>query len=284
MRDDIEDLTGSELLDEDDHEVVDAVIFWWRDGDGDLVDTLVDSLTTLTEGGVVWVLTPKSGRHGYVSPSDIQDAAPTAGLHCTTSAGVSKDWSATRLVHAGRTSDATGQPSHRPDLAGVPAVGQPAPDFELANQFGEPVRLSDFRGRNVVVVFYPFAFSGICTGELCEIRDNLAMFEYTDAAVLAVSVDSKFALRAYAEQEGYGFDLLADFWPHGAVAREFGVFDDGKRHGAARHVHHRRRRNRPLCRRESARPGPRPRRIPAALAELARALSATMSSGGPASA
>ena len=68
LRDDIEDLTGSELLDEDDHEVVDAAILWWRAGDGDLVDTLVDSLTTLTEGGVVWVLTPKSGRDGYVSP------------------------------------------------------------------------------------------------------------------------------------------------------------------------------------------------------------------------
>jgi len=112
------------------------------------------------------------------------------------------------------------------DLAGVPAVGQQAPDFTLANQFGEPVRLADFRGRNVVVVFYPFAFSGICTGELCEIRDNLAVFEHADAEVLAVSVDSKFALRAYAEQEGYGFSLLADFWPHGAVAREYGVFDE----------------------------------------------------------
>jgi hypothetical protein len=98
LRDDIEELTGSELLDEDDHDVVDAVIFWWRDGDGDLVDALVDSQTTLSEGGVVWVLTPKSGRSNHVSPSDIQDAAPTAGLHCTTSAGVSKDWSATRLV------------------------------------------------------------------------------------------------------------------------------------------------------------------------------------------
>ena len=107
----------------------------------------------------------------------------------------------------------------------VPGVGDPAPDFELANQFGEPVRLADFRGRNVVIVFYPFAFSGICTGELCEIRDNLALFEDADAAVLAVSVDSKFAQRAYAEKEGYGFDLLADFWPHGAVASAYGVFD-----------------------------------------------------------
>ena len=107
----------------------------------------------------------------------------------------------------------------------VPAVGEAAPDFELLNQFGEPVRLSELRGRNVVLVFFPFAFSGICTGELCEIRDNLALFEGADAAVLGISVDSKFAQRAYAEKEGYAFDLLADFWPHGAVAEQFGVFD-----------------------------------------------------------
>jgi mycoredoxin-dependent peroxiredoxin len=107
----------------------------------------------------------------------------------------------------------------------VPAVGGTAPDFELVNQYGEPVRLSAFRGRTVVLVFYPFAFSGICTGELCEIRDNLALFEEADATVLAVSVDSKFSLRAYVAQEGYTFDLLADFWPHGAAASLYGVFD-----------------------------------------------------------
>ncbi|TLM80680.1 peroxiredoxin [Pseudarthrobacter sp. NamE2] len=110
-------------------------------------------------------------------------------------------------------------------FAAVPAVGGTAPDFELPNQYGEPVRLSSFRGQNVVLVFYPFAFSGICTGELCEIRDNLAVFEDANAVVLAVSVDSKFSLRAYAAQEGYGFDLLADFWPHGSVASTYGVFD-----------------------------------------------------------
>jgi mycoredoxin-dependent peroxiredoxin len=109
----------------------------------------------------------------------------------------------------------------------VPAVGEPAPEFELLNQFGEPIRLSDFRGRTVVLVFYPFAFSGICTGELCELRDNLGLFEDADAVVLGVSVDSKFAQRAYAEKEGYAFDLLADFWPHGAVASRYGVFDAG---------------------------------------------------------
>ncbi|MFF2246953.1 peroxiredoxin [Arthrobacter sp. NPDC058130] len=116
-------------------------------------------------------------------------------------------------------------PAVTPVPGAVPGVGDSAPEFELVNQYGEPVRLSDFRGRNVVVVFYPFAFSGICTGELCEIRDNLALFEDANAAVLAVSVDSKFAQRAYAEKEGYGFDLLADFWPHGAVASAYGVFD-----------------------------------------------------------
>lgn len=107
-----------------------------------------------------------------------------------------------------------------------PRTGEPAPDFELLNQYGEPVRLSDYRGRNVVVVFFPFAFSGICTGELCEIRDNMAQFNGADATVLAISVDSKFAQRAYAEHEGFEFDLLADFWPHGAVARDYGVFDE----------------------------------------------------------
>ena len=111
------------------------------------------------------------------------------------------------------------------EVRNVPALGDAAPDFELLNQFGEPVRLSELRGRNVVLVFFPFAFSGICTGELCEIRDNLALFEDADAVVLGISVDSKFTQRAYAEKEGYAFDLLADFWPHGAVAGEYGVFD-----------------------------------------------------------
>ena len=109
----------------------------------------------------------------------------------------------------------------------VLVAGAAAPDFELLNQYGEPVRLSELRGRNVALVFFPFAFSGICTGELCEIRDNLALFEDADAVVLGISVDSKFAQRAYADKEGYTFDLLADFWPHGAVAEQYGVFDPG---------------------------------------------------------
>lgn len=104
-----------------------------------------------------------------------------------------------------------------------------APDFDLANQYGERVRLSDFQGvKPVVLVFFPLAFSGVCTGELCELRDNLALFTDNDVALLGISVDSKAALRAWAEQEGYDFQLLADFWPHGAVAKEYGVFLDDK--------------------------------------------------------
>ncbi|MCZ2404837.1 peroxiredoxin [Paenarthrobacter sp. Z7-10] len=108
----------------------------------------------------------------------------------------------------------------------VPVVGQPAPDFALPNQFGEPVSLAALRGGNVVVVFYPFAFSGICTGEMCEIRDNPAEFATAKARVLAISVDSKYTLRAYAQAENLDFDLLSDFWPHGEVARQYGVFND----------------------------------------------------------
>ncbi|TDD79808.1 peroxiredoxin [Actinomadura rubrisoli] len=106
-------------------------------------------------------------------------------------------------------------------------VGDGAPDFELKDQHGTPVRLSGLRGaKNVVLVFYPLAFSGVCTGELCQIRDELPTLGGDDVQVLAVSVDSMFALRAWADQEKYQFPLLSDFWPHGGVAQRYGVFDD----------------------------------------------------------
>jgi peroxiredoxin len=104
-----------------------------------------------------------------------------------------------------------------------------APDFELPSQFGEPVRLSDFASRTAVaLVFFPLAFSGTCTGELCELRDNLALFKDRNVELVGISVDSKFTLRAWAEQEGYDFALLSDFWPHGQVAKEYGVFLEEK--------------------------------------------------------
>lgn len=104
-----------------------------------------------------------------------------------------------------------------------------APDFELTNQFGEHVRLGSFRNKKpVALVFFPLAFSSTCTSELCELRDNLALFRANGVELLGISVDSKATLRAWAEAEGYDFTLLADFWPHGAVAREYGVFLEDK--------------------------------------------------------
>ena len=98
LRESVEQVTGTELVDEDYDDVVDVVLLWWRDGDGDLVDALVDSLVSLGDGGVVWLLTPKAGREGHVEPGDIGDAAPTAGLHQTSSISAATDWSGTRLV------------------------------------------------------------------------------------------------------------------------------------------------------------------------------------------
>lgn len=94
----IETVTGHELLGEDADEVVDCVLLWWREGDGDLVDALVDALVSLTDGGVVWLLTPKAGRPGHVEPEEIGDAAPTAGLMATTTVSAAPDWTGTRLV------------------------------------------------------------------------------------------------------------------------------------------------------------------------------------------
>ncbi len=108
-----------------------------------------------------------------------------------------------------------------------PPIGAPAPDFTLRDQHGQQVTLSSLQAEApALIVFYPFAFSGVCRGELREIRDNLDHFTGQGVQVLAVSCDPMFALRAWAEAEGYEFPLLADFWPHGEVARAYGVFDD----------------------------------------------------------
>jgi hypothetical protein len=98
LRVEVEDTIDADMVDGDYGNVVDSVLLWWRDEDGDLVDTLVDSLTDLAAGGVIWLLTPKVGRPAAVDPADIAEAAPIAGLAVTTTAAVSSDWSATRLV------------------------------------------------------------------------------------------------------------------------------------------------------------------------------------------
>lgn len=98
LRDSVVALEGAELVDEDYDDVVDGVMLWWRDGDGDLVDALVDALTPLADGGYILLLTPKTGREGHVEPSEIGEAAPTAGLSQTSTVSAGRDWSGTRLV------------------------------------------------------------------------------------------------------------------------------------------------------------------------------------------
>lgn len=104
-------------------------------------------------------------------------------------------------------------------------VGAQAPDFTLSDQNGEELTLSELVAEGpVALVFFPLAFSGICTGELCELRDNLAVFQDSKVRLIGVSVDSVYALKAWSDAEGYEFPILSDFWPHGAVANEYGVF------------------------------------------------------------
>ncbi|HQR26476.1 MAG TPA: peroxiredoxin [Nocardioides sp.] len=112
-------------------------------------------------------------------------------------------------------------------------IGGPAPDFTLRDQFGQDVTLSTFRGTKAVAIFfYPYAFSGVCTGEMTGIRLRLDEFLTFDTEVLAISCDPVYSLRAFADSDGLNFPLLSDFWPHGAVASAYEVFDETK--GCAR--------------------------------------------------
>ncbi|MBB2913246.1 peroxiredoxin [Streptosporangium becharense] len=105
-------------------------------------------------------------------------------------------------------------------------VGAQAPDFELKDQHGTPVKLSQHRGKKIVLIFYPLAFTGVCGRELDAVRDEFAPELPDDVLLLTVSVDSMFAHRTWADQQGYTFPLLSDFWPHGAAAKAYGVFDE----------------------------------------------------------
>jgi peroxiredoxin len=107
------------------------------------------------------------------------------------------------------------------------AVGTEAPDFELRDHNAQTHRLSSFRGdKNVVLVFYPFAFTGVCTGEMCAIRDDVSSLHNDDTQVFAISCDTVASLRVFAEKEGLTYPLLSDFWPHGAVAKAYGVYNE----------------------------------------------------------
>jgi peroxiredoxin len=106
-------------------------------------------------------------------------------------------------------------------------VGHVAPDFTLKDQHNGEVSLSSFKGNKaVVLLFYPATFTGVCQGELCAVQEDLSTFQNDDVQVLAVSVDSPYSNKVWAEQQGFSFPILSDFWPHGAVAQKYGVFND----------------------------------------------------------
>jgi peroxiredoxin len=106
------------------------------------------------------------------------------------------------------------------------SIGDRAPEFSLRDQDKQVVSLADLRGGPVLLVFYPFAFSGICTGELCQLRDTLSTYTDAGVRVLAISTDPVFSLKAFKAAEGFDFPLLSDFWPHGATAQAYGVFNE----------------------------------------------------------
>jgi len=110
-------------------------------------------------------------------------------------------------------------------------IDSPAPEFTLLDQYRQSVTLSSYRGKHVLLLFYPFAFTGTCQGELCSVRDDLPRLQNDEVQVLTVSVDTPYSHRVWAEREGFDFPLLSDFWPHGKVAQDYGVFDE--RMGAA---------------------------------------------------
>ena len=108
-------------------------------------------------------------------------------------------------------------------------IGSEAPDFEVVDNNGQKIKLSSFRGqKNVLLLFYPFAFTGICTGELCAMRDDLKPFQNDEVQLLAISCDSAPTNKEFAIKEGYKFPVLSDFWPHGAVAKAYGVFNEDR--------------------------------------------------------
>ncbi|MDF2967921.1 MAG: peroxiredoxin [Nocardioidaceae bacterium] len=111
----------------------------------------------------------------------------------------------------------------------TPAIALPAPDFTLRDQHGQSTTLSQYRGKQaVVVMFYPWAFSRVCTGELCDVRDAMPQFQNQGVQLVAISCDPVYSLRAYAELEGLDYPLLSDFWPHGEVAQKYGVFEPAR--------------------------------------------------------
>jgi hypothetical protein len=204
------------LLDEDTDEVVDVVLLWWRDGDGDLVDTLMDAITPLAEDGVIWVLTPKTGKPGHVLPAEIAEAAPTAGLMPTSSVnlgtGARADWcNRSRVpgsVDAARRHPSSGLHTARPESTAR-----------------HPQRLSGLQERPAGVLSAGIHRRSARASWTC-FAITSPDFENDDSAVLAISVGPPPTHKVWATRADSLFPVLSDFWPHGQVSQAYGVFND----------------------------------------------------------
>ena len=219
LRDAIADLIESELLDDDADEVLDAVLLWWRDGDGDLTDALINAVPLLADDGVIWLFTPEDRarriRRAQRDRRGHPDRRTVPDHHASR---VDRDWMIARLA---RPKIRKGTP-----LMALP-VGTTAPDFTLPDANKTPVSLSSFRGKQaVLLVFYPFAFSGTCTAELCQIRDDLASFQNEEVQVLAISTDTAQSLKAWSLAQGYRSRCCPTSGRTATVAKAYDVFFD----------------------------------------------------------
>ena len=236
LREAVESVTGAELLDEDADEVLDAVLLWWRDDDGDLTDALVDAITLLADDGLIWLMTPTDRPRRLRGTQRDRRGDPDrwAGADHHVAGWSEMDAHQARALSGSRAEALMTEPRRRPRR--LPS-DSPRPDFTLPDVNRNPVSLTDFRGQQaVLLVFYPFAFSGICTGELSQVRDHLEDFQNDTVQILAISTDPTYALRAWAAAEGFAFPLLSDFWPHGEVAEPIRSVQRRGRDAVARHI------------------------------------------------
>ena len=214
----VEDTIDGELVEEA-MDAVDVVLLWWRDDDGDLIDGS-------GRGG----RRPQRQRSAVVADPQDRPERVRRQLRHLRGGGDGRPGPDHLRQRVPRLGGAQAGPAPRHQTVSEPAQGlqsgASAPDFSSRNQYGQTVSLSDLRGAPTVLIFYPWAFSSICTGELRSLRDRWQRFDELGARVVAISCDAMFTLRAYADAEGLAFDLLTDHWPHGGIARAYGVFDE----------------------------------------------------------
>ena len=245
----VEEACGGELLDEDTDEVIDVVLLWWRDGDGDLVDTLMDAIGPLAEDGVIWVLTPKTGKPGHVLPGRDR----RGGSHRRPDADL-----------VGQPRRLERQPIGAAEVADREALmlrrrEPPPPTSRCATRTSSPSpSVPTAAPRTCCWCSSRWRSPGSARASWTRLRDHLPDFENDDSAALAISVGPPPTHKIWALQSGFTFPVLSDFWPHGEVSQAYGVFNDDAGYLQPRYLRRRPVRDHPVRRDETARRGSRP--------------------------